>query len=157
MQVLQSARPFNNPLALIALQAECGKDPTAKWGTMAAGTSGPFAVCFAGGMRNFAAVWPSWKKNLVEPSVGVVHTFFHVWADENMHVSSPLGKQSRKLAKDLPSTRGYVDEPFNSHLQASVDPAWPIFARAVACGRSVLRPHDALAAPPALFAFLQPS
>ena len=28
---------------------------------MTAGTDGPFAVCFAGGMRNFAAVWPSWK------------------------------------------------------------------------------------------------
>lgn len=60
-----------------ALEKECEADPSAKWGVMDAGTEGPFAVAFANGLRNFVANWPSWKKNLVEPSGGNVHLYFH--------------------------------------------------------------------------------
>ena len=56
-------------------EAECGKDPTAKWGPNTAGTSGPFAVAFAGGMRNFAVTWHSWQANLVDASGGNVDVY----------------------------------------------------------------------------------
>ena len=39
------------------LEAECSQDPTKKWGPRQESNSGPFAVCFSGGMRNFVAVW----------------------------------------------------------------------------------------------------
>lgn len=60
-----------------ANEKECGEDPTAKWGVMSAGTEGPFAVAFANGLRNFVATWHSWEKNLIEPSGGNVHLYFH--------------------------------------------------------------------------------
>jgi len=99
-----------------AIEAECGKDPTAKWGTNRAGTQGPYAVAFSGGMRNFAATWHSWQTNLVEPSGGNVHVFFHIWMDENNHHLSPLAQQSRILARSLPQTKGYREEPFQQHV-----------------------------------------
>lgn len=34
-------------------QDECGSDPTAKWGPKRNGHDGPFAIAFAGGLRNF--------------------------------------------------------------------------------------------------------
>jgi len=98
------------------IEAECGKDPTAKWGPNTAGTQGPFAVAFSGGMRNFAATWHSWQTNLVEPSGGDVHVFFHIWMDENTHHLSALARQSRILAQNLPQTKGYREEPFQQHV-----------------------------------------
>lgn len=51
-----------------------------------------FAIAFAGGMRNFAAVWPSWEANVVEASGGAaaVDLYFHVWRDEHASRSSAV-------------------------------------------------------------------
>lgn len=121
-----------------AVEAECARDPTAKWGTNTAGTRGPFAVAFSGGMRNFAATWHSWQTNLVEPSGGGVHVFFHVWMDENSHHMSALARQSRALAQSLPQTRGYQEEPFHLHvpLLHAQEPGFGKYVHAVARGEA---------------------
>lgn len=94
------------------MEAECGADPTAKWGAKRNDHEGPFAVCFAGGLRNFLVVWHSWEKNLVETSGGMVDLYFHVWSDENSDASSAMAVEGRKLAQSLPQTRAYVAESF---------------------------------------------
>lgn len=58
--------------------ATCSEDPTARWGQRKAGPSGPFAISFTGGLRNFVGTWFSWQANIVEPSGGDVHLYFHV-------------------------------------------------------------------------------
>ena len=40
----------------VAIESECRADPTATWGPHTAGHEGPFAIAFAGGMRNFVTV-----------------------------------------------------------------------------------------------------
>lgn len=71
-----------------SLERECEEDPTAKWGIMEAGTAGPFAVAFAGGLRNFIATWFSWEKNLIEHSGGNVHLYFHgLYCHVSSHVA----------------------------------------------------------------------
>jgi hypothetical protein len=43
--------------AEMALEDECGGDPTAKWGRHVPTEGGKFAIAFSGGMRNFIATW----------------------------------------------------------------------------------------------------
>jgi hypothetical protein len=50
------------------LEDECSGDPTAKWGPKKGGNEGPFAIAFAGGLRNFVGLWYSWQLNVIEPS-----------------------------------------------------------------------------------------
>lgn len=43
---------------LISMEDECAADATAKWGPKKGGFDGPFAVAFAGGLRNFLVRHP---------------------------------------------------------------------------------------------------
>mmetsp|Transcript_37419 Transcript_37419/g.74108 ORF Transcript_37419/g.74108 Transcript_37419/m.74108 type:complete len:526 (+) Transcript_37419:108-1685(+) len=117
------------------LEAQCSQDPTKKWGQAPNPSTGPYAVAFSGGMRNFVTIWYSWQKNLIEPSGGggkddkrktPFHLYFHVWRDENSGRGSPLATRGKELAESLPYTKAYVEEPFHDHeaLVHSDEPDW---------------------------------
>jgi hypothetical protein len=89
---------------------ECSSDPTSKWGTARANSDGPFAIAFAGGLRNFFGTWPAMRTNLVEASGGNVDLYFHVWSGEHFTRSNFLMQKGRELAKSLPQTKGYIEE-----------------------------------------------
>jgi len=98
-----------------------GGDPTAlpEWTPVPPpnAASDRFAVVFAGGMHSFAACVHSWTSNVVEASGGNVDFYFHVWGDELTHVNSTKAQWARKLAKEHPSTKAYVEESFQMHLK----------------------------------------
>lgn len=125
------------------IEAECGADPTAKWGPNTAGTEGPFAIAFSGGLRNFVATWHSWKANVVDVSGGDdnVHTYFHVWHDEGTNTGQITTSKGRALAKGLPNTKGYVEERFEDHrkLLHAQEPTFPPYNRT---GESWMTPLD---------------
>jgi hypothetical protein len=114
----------------IKFENECKspEGPTAKWGPNKAGSMGPFAIAFAGGLRNFAATWHSWQTNLIEPSGGrnydgtssgegtLFDLYFHVWHDEKMNKGSVIRDMGIELAQSLPYTKAYVHESYRDYI-----------------------------------------
>jgi len=91
-----------------------GVDPTKDWKPAKSG--GPYAIAFSGGMRNFLATFHSWKVNVIEASGGDVDLYFHVFVDQDSPIESTLSRETIKLAKSCPNTKGFVHEPFAEYM-----------------------------------------